>query len=184
MSEQPSTPKDYFINPVTGVPISIGRNKPSDDFNKYIQEMEELIQKVDYALQSGYAGVDREGNPILVKIPGATPMINDAGRLSVISKLRSVLNPNTYMALFTEKDTQNNFLLEARSFSSDLVKNHKKYALSLENYHQIMNMVTFVLFSAMRKAETDKSKIYDPGSPIKGITDQPQHQGFSGLFKW
>lgn len=155
---------------------------PSDDFNRYTQEMEKLIREMEFFLtgEREFKNANGEMERKLVEVPRA----NTAGKNAILNWLRGYLNPNTYMAFTKSGDTYNNFILDAEDLADDLTVNHSKYAISNDDMVAIHSKMCFMFFMALRKAETDKKFIY--GSMKTNYQpDQPQQPAgmFGGLFK-
>ena len=146
---------DNVIIPQGGM---MTQTPPSDDFNKYIQEMRETINSFDLYLQGKREGLDADGNKVMLLV--GKPKINDEGRATIINWMRSFMNPNNYMAKFKSFDTSNNFPINVEDFSEVLINNHRRFALSKTDYEEIHSQLCFLFFSALRKSETDKEYIY------------------------
>jgi hypothetical protein len=149
---------------------------PSDDFNRYIQEMHGLIREKELFMMGQRETTDENGNKRIEQF--SEPKINELGKNFVLDKMRDYLNPNTYMAMQKASDTQNNFRIDIRGMRDDLTLNHRRYAVSRSSAWAITDSYGQVIYFAMKKAETDKKYIYDatrtnynpvPAEPKKGL---------------
>ena len=84
---------DNVVLPAGGM---LTQAPPSDDFNRYTQEMDKLIKEMEFFLIGEREMKNANGEIERVKVEN--PRANTAGKNAVLNWLRSYLNPNTYMA--------------------------------------------------------------------------------------
>ena len=159
----------------------MARQPPSDDFNKYLQEMTQVIKEMDLYLQGLEEARDQDGNIIVIQ--KEAPKVNAEGRRALMSWMRNYLNPNTYMSYIKDYDTRNNYNLDKDNLLDDLVKNHKKYKLNLNDMQAIHSKWCGLFFFALKKSETDKKYIF--GSSNTNYTPtQGEEQKKTGFNLW
>lgn len=157
------------------------RTPPSDDFNKYIQEMEKLIHDTELFLMGEEERKDLKTG-ILQVLKVGEPLVNLYGKNAVLNWYRTYLNPNTYMALTKNSDTYNNFIHDANAAADDLWVNRKKYGMSRAGCRAVYEKMMFLFFMALRKAETDKEYIYkNTQTNYAGVPKNEEKKGW-GLF--
>lgn len=166
---------DQVVIPAGG---ALARTSPSDDFNRYIQEMESLIKETEMYLMGYTLERNREGR--FEYVQRNEPRVNEAGKSAIMNWLRTYLNPNTYMSLIKSADTRNNFFIDECALADDLVKNHKAYSLTHANFKAIHSKLCFIFFMALKKAETDKEYIFP--SMKTNYTPQTGEVKKTGLF--
>ena len=153
---------------------------PSDDFNRYIQEMTTLIKEMEMFLTGKREIKDANGETTQVQMEIAR--VNEAGKNAILNWLRSYLNPNTYMSLTKSGDTYNNFILDSEDLADDMTVNHSKYGMCNDDMVAIHAKMCFMFFMALRKAETDKEYIYrNMRTNYAPTTDQQQKKGILGF---
>lgn len=157
------------------------RSPPSDDFNKYIQEMTNLIKETELYLMGLEERIDKKTG-IIDTVKVGEPLVNLYGKNAVLNWYRTYLNPNTYMSMIKDSDTYNNFIHDAGAAADDLWVNRKKYGMSRVGCRAIYEKMMFLFFMALRKAETDKKYIYDSTKVNYTGTEQPKEKGWGGLF--
>ena len=158
------------------------RQPPSDDFNKYIQEMSNLIRETELFLMGLEERKDTRTG-IIETVRVGEPLVNLYGKNAILHWYRTYLNPNTYMSMITTADTRNNFMHDANAAADDLWVNRKKYGMSRAACRAIYDKMMFHFFTALRKAETDKKYIYDSTKVNYTGTGQPEKKsGWGGLF--
>jgi hypothetical protein len=169
---------DNMILPAGGM---LTQAPPSDDFNRYTQEMQSLIKEMDFFLTGEREARDENGN--LVRERVEEPRVNVAGKNAILNWLRAYLNPNTYMSLTKSGDTFNNFILDSEDLADDMTVNHTKYGLFGDDMVAIHSKMCFMFFMALRKAETDKEYIYRNMKTNYAPTEPQQKKGlFGGLI--
>jgi hypothetical protein len=156
---------------------------PSDDFNRYIQEMSKQIKEMELYLMGEKESKDENG--VLQRIKYEKPLVNEAGKNSIINWLQCYLTPNTYMSYIKGGDTFNNFVLDVDDLADDLTVKHKEYGLDRANMWALHSRLCFIFFMALRKAETDKKYIYQNMRTNYQPTNEEQKPAglFGGLFK-
>ena len=154
---------------------------PSDDFNRFTQEMQILISEME-AFLTGFRTVPGPNNTKKqIKIGDA--LVNDEGKNAILNWLRSYLNPNTYMSLTKSGDTYNNYCNDADDLIDDLCVNHSRYGLYIDDFPPITAKITAMMFFALRKAETDKEYIFRNMRSNYTPTGEIQKKGLlGGLF--
>lgn len=135
------------------------RVAPNDDFNRYTQEMEKLIDQFELSLMGLERERDKDGNPILVQRRKAK--VNEEGKNAIIMFLKGYLNPNTYMSMIEGADTKNNYRTDVWDLMYMLCVKHQEFALSLDDFPMIHSELCRISFMALKKAETDKKYIYE-----------------------
>lgn len=178
MEGQPQQPNYGMVN----VDASILNRREQIDFNKYIQDMNQVINDLDLFL----AGVRVEKNAATgewVKFKTSeTPIMNEEGREWIKARLRTYLNPNTYMSGLAEKDAAHSYRLDIVNFGCDLYGDRLKYNMTRAGARKLLSLMAPVMWFALRKAETDKKAIYEHmnsanSNPTIGVSNP-----LAGLF--
>lgn len=143
------------------VDASVLNRREQIDFNKYMQDMKQVIDDLDNFLASTRVEKDaKTGDWVKIKI-NDTPLMTEEGREFVKARLRSYLNPNLYMAQLSEKDAAHSFRLDIVNFGCDLYGSRVKYKMQRSSARRIISIIAPVMWFALRKSETDKKAIYD-----------------------
>lgn len=165
---------------MTGTEYAEIFQKKQDDFNRYIQEMEVPITRLDLYL-AGMAMVrDEKGDEVMQKLDGVKERMNLHGREFIKSKLRTFLSPNTYMSELTDKDVDRVYQVEIQCLQDDLYPRMNEFACSRNDISAIYDKCCSIIYMALKKSRRDKGAIY--GSMSSSNTAPPPVQPQGGLF--
>lgn len=154
--------------------------KKQDDFNRYIQEMEVPITRLDLYLAGMSMIKDDKGDEVMVKLDGVKERMNLHGREFIKSKLRTFLSPNTYMSAIMDADVNRVYQVEILCLASDLYPRINEFACSENDASAIYDKCCSIIYLALKKARGDKDSIYGSMSSHNAQIQQPQQQG--GMF--
>ena len=158
------------------------RERPSEDFNKLIQELAQLKKDFDLYLQGKEEVKDENGNISEKQVEN--PKVNERGRKAILSWVQTYVNPNTYLAENQDFNVQANYRIDMRNIADELFKNLNEYELTIENASAIHSRMCQIMFHALQRSMTDKHYIFSNTTTNYG---QPQQQEpkkglFGGLF--
>lgn len=164
-----------------------GGARPSDDFNKFSQNMEKLLAAFEMHLRGEKVMTKSDGTDVVVRMhdiyPEYIPPVNEIGRDKIMNGLRNIMNHNTYLSGVDEEESFNSYMADISGFSMDLLRNHEEFDLEFNSYMEIMNTVSHMVFMALKKAETDKENIYKATSTTYQIAPPSEKKGIlGGLF--
>lgn len=153
--------------------------KKQDDFNRYIQEMEVPINRLDLYLAAKEIVKDENGDDVMVSVEGEHERMNKHGREFVKSLLRTFLSPNTYMSAITDKDIDRLYDVEIQTIQDDLYPRINEFACSKNDISSVYSRICSIIYLALKKARGDKEAIFKTMSS----TNQPAPpQQSGGLF--
>jgi hypothetical protein len=156
--------------------------KKQEDFNRYVQEMEVPINRLDLYLAGAAMVKDEKGDEQVQQLEGVKERMNLHGREFVKSRLRTFLSPNTYMAELTDKDVNIVYKVEIQTLQDDLYPRMNEFACSKNDISSIYSMCCSIIYMALKKSRRDKSAIYGTMSSNNTAPPQQQPQG-GGMFQ-
>lgn len=146
---------------MVSVDASILNRREQIDFNKFMQDMKQVIDDLDNFLAGTRIEKDAAtGEWVKIKISD-TALMTEEGREFVKARLRSYLNPNLYMSQLSDKDAVQSFKLDIVNFGCDLYGSITKYEMKRSSARRIISIIAPVIWFALRKSQTDKKAIYD-----------------------
>ena len=148
--------------------------KKEDDFNRYIQEMEVPINRLDQYLAGVVIQKDENGDEKEVQVE--PQRVNLHGREFIKSRLRTFLSPNTYMSEVTDKDIDRIYEVEIQTLQDDLYPRINEFACSRGDISAIYSMCSSIIYLALKKARGDKNAIFKGMSSLN-TPQQPQQTG-------
>jgi len=151
MNEQPQNPQlmNYnLLNP-----------PPTEDFNKYIQNMGQLIEDVCLSCAGQRRMIDAEGHDIIIEIKEAR-LCNDTGIEYIRGRLLTYLNPNNYMAQYDKATIKNIYDSEISGIIDNLFLNMERFDTDSNRIDIIEMIVCPAIWAALNKALTDKEAAY------------------------
>jgi hypothetical protein len=151
--------------------------KKQEDFNRYIQEMEVPIVRLDLYLAGKEMIEDDQGEERMVRIEGIKERMNQAGREFIKSKLRTFLSPNTYMSAIDDKMSDRVYEVEIQCLQDDLYPRMNEFGCSKNDISAIYDKCCSIIYLALKKARGDKQAIFQGMSSNNIQQPPPQQQG-------
>lgn len=158
------------------------RERPSEDFNKLIQELTQLKKDFDLYLCGQEEVKDENGNITLEQ--REPPKVNAKGRKAVLSWVQTYVNPNTFLSENKDFNVQANYRIDMRNIADELFKNLNEYELTIENASAIHSRMCQLIFHALQRSTSDKHYIFSNTTTNYGQPQQqePKKGMFGGLF--
>lgn len=147
----------------TTIDTAFLQRKEEQDFNKFTQTAENMINELDLFLSGQKIERDqRSGEYVQISTlqKGEKPVINMKGREFVKAKLKTYVNSNLYLAGLKKDDADYTYKLDIANFACDLFGSLREYEMMRSGAKKIINQVGPVMYFALRKSETDKEAIY------------------------
>ena len=154
--------------------------KKQEDFNRYIQEMEVPINRLDLYLAAMEIVKDEKGDDVMIRLDGESERMNKHGREFVKSLLRTFLSPNTYMSAITDKDIDRLYDVEIQTIQDDLYPRMNEFKCSKNDISAIYSRICSIIYLALKKARGDKDAIFQ-NMQSSNQPQQPQ-QNSGGIF--
>jgi hypothetical protein len=154
--------------------------KKQEDFNRYIQEMEVPITRLDLYLAGMDLVKDEKGDDVMVKLDGVQERMNKHGREFIKSKLRTFLSPNTYMSEIDDKMSERVYEVEIQCLQDDLYPRMNEFGCSRNDISAVYDKCCSIIYLALKKARRDKGAIF--GTMSSTNAPAPQQQTGGGLF--
>lgn len=154
--------------------------KKEQDFNRYIQEMEMPINRLDLYLAAKEMMKDEKGDDVLVDVEGEHERMNKHGREYVKSYLRTFLSPNTYMSAVNDREIDRLYDVEIQSLQDDLYPRIVEFGCSKNDVSAVYSRICSIVYMALKKARGDKEAIFKTMSSTN--IPQQQQQSGGGLF--
>jgi len=157
------------------------RPPPSNDFNRFIQEMTQLTNDIDFFLQGLEEVRDAEGNKKVEQ--RGKPKVNQQGRRAIMQWVRIYLSPNTYLAENSTHNVSAQYQLDMANLRDELVKNHVEYGLDLKDFPAVHSQISQLIFNALQKSTTDKKYIFNTSSTsYNPVIQQEKKGGLAGIL--
>ena len=154
----------------------------SEDFNKFTQSMEQIIDDIILACQGKTRKYEKKTGDF-VEYDVGERLLNDEGIQYVRATLRSYLNPNTYLASLKDNDVVNCYREDINSFIENMYYNIEDFDATASKVSKVINMVASTLLFALRKGQTDKKTIYDAMKTTNIIQSKDKESGgMGGIF--
>lgn len=153
---------------------SIVRPQPSEDYNRFIQELTQMIDDMDMFLQGKEKIRDEEGKVKMVRTE--SPRVNERGRKAIMSWVRTYITPNVYLAENKDYDVTRNHMIDIRNTADELYKNLNEFELTLENANAIHSRLSQLIYHALKRSMTDKKYIFPTISTSYGQPVQPEQK--------
>jgi hypothetical protein len=158
---------------MTGTEYANIFQKKQEDFNRYIQEMEVPITRLDLYLAGMAMIKDERGDDQMIHLEGVKERMNLHGREFLKSRLRTFLSPNTYMSAIQDSDVDRVYQVEIQTLQDDLYPRMNEFACSRNDISSIYSMTCSIIYLALKKAREDKKAIYN-GMSSQNVQPQPQ----------
>jgi len=154
----------------------------SEDFNKFTQQMELVIDDIILACQGKVRKYEKATGDF-VEFKVGEKLLNEEGIQYVRATLRTYMNSNTYLASLTNDDVNNCFLQDSMSFVESMYDSIELFDTTAAKTSKVINMVSSTLLFALRKGQTDKKTIYDAMSTKNVIHSRDNNAGQTDIFK-
>lgn len=146
--------------PIQYVDVSVLNRERANDFNKWIQEMEQMIAMVDLYMEGKQVVTDAITRRTGILEDKGSKLCNLKGRQYVHSRLISYLNPNLYMSMLENHDVERCYRIDMANFVCDLHLSLEEFDMTPSGARRVTSLVAPVIFFALRKAQTDKKFMY------------------------
>lgn len=133
---------------------------PTEDFNKFMQDMTMWIEQITLAL-SGYRRMvnPRTGEEELEEVEGLR-RCNKTGVEYIRMKLVIYMNPNNYMAKYDKNNIPILYQEEMEAFVDQLAINKEEFEMDIDKIDEIETIVGPCIWAALNKALSDKDATY------------------------
>jgi len=154
----------------------------SEDFNKFTQQMEIVIDDIILSCQGKVRKYDKKTGDFL-ELDVGERLLNNEGIQYVRATLRTYMNPNTYLASLTQDDVNNCYIEDSLSFIECMYDSVEKFDTTSANISKVINMVSSTLLFALRKGQTDKKTIFDAMKTTNVIQSRDNNANQLDIFK-